>query len=342
MRHRFGIRKKIMLTMAFMTIIPVLVMGIVSTAQSRNIIKEQTNTLARKNLIITAQEINEKVDLLYATIQELPTNTVVLSGLRRLPDTSEAHLSYQEQLETELYSARNLLRLKMPSSYALVFPDGPCYSTYLAPGGDGRNRLDAYAWYQALSSSNYSRVWYGVSDDLFNLLGGRSLYVAGNLVVDGQTAAVALLGISTTQMERLLCSSRITTNSLVFLSSSTGDYVISSEGVPPEPGASCAAERRNRPAGTSARTGFLHADRVSGKSGQMDADNDRAGYRPVSFGLFAFMADGSADFGSLHVHCRHDALYQSLADFPRHSAQRQHESGAARRSFRACAAGIGR
>lgn len=41
MRHRFGIRKKIMLTMAFMTIIPVLVMGIVSTAQSRNIIKEQ-------------------------------------------------------------------------------------------------------------------------------------------------------------------------------------------------------------------------------------------------------------------------------------------------------------
>lgn len=63
----------------------------------------------------------------------------------------------------------------------------------------------------------------------------------------------------------------------------------------------------------------------------MDADNDRAGYRPVSFGLFAFMADGSADFGSLHVHCRHDALYQSLADFPRHSAQRQHESGAARR-----------
>ena len=38
MRHRFGIRKKIMLTMAFMTIIPVLVMGIVSTAQSRNII----------------------------------------------------------------------------------------------------------------------------------------------------------------------------------------------------------------------------------------------------------------------------------------------------------------
>ena len=42
MRHRFGIRKKIMLTMAFMTIIPVLVMGIVSTAQSRNIIKEQT------------------------------------------------------------------------------------------------------------------------------------------------------------------------------------------------------------------------------------------------------------------------------------------------------------
>ena len=103
MRHRFGIRKKIMLTMAFMTIIPVLVMGIVSTAQSRNIIKEQTNTLARKNLIITAQEINEKVDLLYATIQELPTNTVVLSGLRRLPDTSEAHLSYQEQLETELY-----------------------------------------------------------------------------------------------------------------------------------------------------------------------------------------------------------------------------------------------
>ena len=235
MRHHFGIRKKIMLTMAFMTIIPVLVMGIVSTAQSRNIIKEQTNTLARKNLIITAQEINEKVDLLYATIQELPTNTVVLSGLRRLPDTSEAHLSYQEQLETELYSARNLLRLKMPSSYALVFPDGSCYSTYLAPGGDGRNRLDAYAWYQALSSSNYSRVWYGVSDDLFNLLGGRSLYVAGNLVVDGQTAAVALLGISTTQMERLLCSSRITTNSLVFLSSSTGDYVISSEGVPPEP-----------------------------------------------------------------------------------------------------------
>ena len=112
MRHRFGIRKKIMLTMAFMTIIPVLVMGIVSTAQSRNIIKEQTNTLARKNLIITAQEINEKVDLLYATIQELPTNTVVLSGLRRLPDTSEAHLSYREQLETELYSARNLLRLK--------------------------------------------------------------------------------------------------------------------------------------------------------------------------------------------------------------------------------------
>jgi len=63
MRHRFEIRKKIMLTMAFMTIIPVLVMGIVSTAQSRNIIKEQTNTLARKNLIITAQEINEKVDL---------------------------------------------------------------------------------------------------------------------------------------------------------------------------------------------------------------------------------------------------------------------------------------
>lgn len=123
----------------------------------------------------------------------------------------------------------------MPSSYALVFPDGPCYSTYLAPGGDGRNRLDAYAWYQALSSSNYSRVWYGVTDDLFNLLGGRSLYVAGNLVVDGQTAAVALLGISTTQLERLLCSSRITTNSLVFLSSSTGDYVISSEGVPPEP-----------------------------------------------------------------------------------------------------------
>lgn len=179
MRHRFGIRKKIMLTMALMTIIPVLVMGIVSTAQSRNIIKEQTNTLARKNLIITAQEINEKVDLLYATVQELPTNTVVLSGLRYLPDTSEAHLSYQEQLETELYSARNLLRLKMPSSYALVFPDGPCYSTYLAPGGDGRNRLDAYAWYQALSSSNYSRVWYGVTDDLFNLLGGRSLYVAG-------------------------------------------------------------------------------------------------------------------------------------------------------------------
>ena len=173
MRHRFEIRKKIMLTMAFMTIIPVLVMGIVSTAQSRNIIKEQTNTLARKNLIITAQEINEKVDLLYATIQELPTNTVVLSGLRRLPDTSEAHLSYQEQLETELYSARNLLRLKMPSSYALVFPDGSCYSTYLAPGGDGRNRLDAYAWYQALSSSNYSRVWYGVSDDLFTLCRGQ-------------------------------------------------------------------------------------------------------------------------------------------------------------------------
>ena len=94
MRHRFGIRKKIMLTMAFMTIIPVLVMGIVSTAQSRNIIKEQTNTLARKNLIITAQEINEKVDLLYATIQELPTNTVVLSGLRRLPDTSEPNIKY--------------------------------------------------------------------------------------------------------------------------------------------------------------------------------------------------------------------------------------------------------
>ena len=102
MRHRFGIRKKIMLTMALMTIIPVLVMGIVSTAQSRNIIKEQTNTLARKNLIITAQEINEKVDLLYATVQELPTNTVVLSGLRYLPDTSEVHLSYKEQLETEL------------------------------------------------------------------------------------------------------------------------------------------------------------------------------------------------------------------------------------------------
>ena len=65
MRHRFGIRKKIMLTMALMTIIPVLVMGIVSTAQSRNIIKEQTNTLARKNLIITAQEINEKVNCLW-------------------------------------------------------------------------------------------------------------------------------------------------------------------------------------------------------------------------------------------------------------------------------------
>ena len=325
MRHRFGIRKKIMLTMALMTIIPVLVMGIVSTAQSRNIIKEQTNTLARKNLIITAQEINEKVDLLYATVQELPTNTVVLSGLRYLPDTSEAHLSYQEQLETELYSARNLLRLKMPSSYALVFPDGPCYSTYLAPGGDGRNRLDAYAWYQALSSSNYSRVWYGVTDDLFNLLGGRSLYVAGNLVVDGQTAAVALLGISTTQLERLLCSSRITTNSLVFLSSSTGDYVISSEGVPPEP------DLFAQPNGGTVRLGLQSHPAFADIHCQVHTgDGPTKRYRPVSFGLLAFMADGSADFGSLHVHCRHDALHQSLADFPRHSAQRQHEAGAAR------------
>lgn len=110
--------------MSLLTIIPVIIMGVVSTIQSKRIIVEKMNSINRSNMAVLNQQITNKFALLGTILQGLPNNMVVRSFIgEAMEDGNEYDIRYN-RLYDEMYSSRNLAGLGMPSSYVFIMKNG--------------------------------------------------------------------------------------------------------------------------------------------------------------------------------------------------------------------------
>lgn len=241
MRHRFEMRKKVMLTMAILTIVPVIIMGVVSAAQAKRIIVEKMESINASNMVILNQQVTSKLELLASTLHALPENNIFRACIDQTPTDRTEYYAANEQLRSELGSARNLLGLGLPASYLVLLDNGIYYSD-ITSGTDVdqlypqlHERLRSASWYQMLCDASYSRSIWLHEQSLLSSLGGRMVYRASNLIIDGKNRGVMLIGLSETYLRRILKSAMITKNSRIVLCSSDAACMIASDMQPFDP-----------------------------------------------------------------------------------------------------------
>lgn len=178
MRRRFGIRGKTMLTMAALTIIPVIVMGMIAMQQSKSIIIEKLNILYSKNMEIVNQQFTNTFDLLISTLQQIPDNQAFQSAVQEPPFAEEEYSRCMYKMRGVMYSSDFLSRLNIPHSYVISFNNNDCYTAFThsphISNQEIRKQLEDYAWYQQLESRNYSKIKIGLADNVLNPAGGKN------------------------------------------------------------------------------------------------------------------------------------------------------------------------
>ena len=228
-KHRLSIRNKTMAFMALLTIIPVLVMGMVSLKFSKDIILRRMNQLARKNLETAERQILWKFDLISSVLQQIPqdqTFITIAENPAKLPS------AYHQRVASTLRKTGYLGSMGMPMRSVLVFEDGLYATTAYSPSRATqsiRGRLKEQAWFQRLSAKHYADSWMGIRENIENPSGGAQLYFARNMMINGKNRGVAILGVSASYMRKMLDSFRLTDYSRMILTRA-GSGMIATDG----------------------------------------------------------------------------------------------------------------
>lgn len=231
MNYRFGIREKVMITMALLTIVPVIIMSTVSMAAAKDTIMGKMEQINASNMVILNQQMTNKLELLSTTLHGLPDSQSFQDCLNEMQQLQTKSFQLHQKLSSEMYSARNLANLGIPCSYILLLHNGVCYSDVFAVTASPTPQqvLKQESWYQKLPELNYTKTRWVSMDNLAASLGGKMLYVVSNLVVNEENCGIMMLGVSETYFKRILKSSKITENSRIFLCSADGSCVIGSD-----------------------------------------------------------------------------------------------------------------
>ncbi len=203
--------------MALLTIIPVLLMGMVSLKFSKDIILRRMNQLARKNLETAERQIIWKFDLISSVLQQIPQDQTFIAIAE---NPSKLPSAYYQRVASTLRKAGYLGSMGMPMRSVLVFENDLYATTAYSPSRavQGiRERLEAESWFQRLKQKHYADSWMGIRDNIENPSGGAQLYFARNMMINGKNRGVVILGVSASYMRKMLDSFQLTDHSRMIL-----------------------------------------------------------------------------------------------------------------------------